>query len=491
MVPLAPWAPDLPAFNTEASEEALNVIPAAVGYRPFASFQEVTAALPTACRGAASFRSSAGTTFNFAGTATKLYKMDSGGTTWSDVTRSVGGNYTLTTDSWWHFAAFGDYVVATNGVDAPQVFQMGTSSVFAALGGSPPTSTFSVAVRDFHVLGRISTAYNRVKWSGLNNVADWTISATTLSDQQDLADGGQVMGLVGGEYGIVFQERAITRMSFEGPPTAFRFDRISNTLGCRIERSIASFENLVFFAADNGFHMIQSGSNIIPIGLEKIDKWFETNFDSSKFANVSAAVDPINKLYLIAFPSINSGDGSADYILCYNWEIQKWTRAEVDLQLIYPAANVSSWTIDGLDTLSSTIDGLVYPVDSRFYAGTGRLSLAGFSTAHKQGVFSGANLAATVETGDFQLTEGRKSLLRGLRPMIEGTSVTPTITIKTRDRLQDATTSQTPVSVQSNGYASLRHAARYHRARIDLAAGDTWDFITGIDEVKFSPMGAV
>jgi hypothetical protein len=481
MVPIAAWAPDLPAFNTEASEEALNVIPAAMGYRPLASFEEVTAALPTACRGAVSLRSSAGTTFNFAGTATKLYKMDSGGTSWSDVTRSVGGNYTGTSESWWHFAAFGDYVVATNGVDAPQVFQMGTSTLFAALSGSPPVAAFSCAVRDFHVLGRISSAFNRVKWSGLNDVTAWTTSATTLSDQQDLPDGGQVMGMVGGEYGVIFQEKAITRMSFEGPPTAFRFDRISNTLGCRIERSIAAFENIVFFAADDGFYMLQAGSNVIPIGLEKVDRWFESNFDGSKTANVSAAVDPINKLYVIAFPSINSSDGTADSLLMYNWEIQKWSRASLSLQLVYPAANVSSWTIDGL----------LYPVDSRFYAGSGRLNLAGFSSAAKQGVFSGANMAAAVETGDFQLAEGRKSLVRGLRPMIEGTSVTPTVTIKYRDRLQDVPTAQSSVSVQSNGYASLRCAARYHRARIELAEGDTWNFITGIDEVKFSPMGLV
>jgi len=469
----------------------LNVIPAAIGYRPLPSFQEVTAALATSCRGAVSVRSSAGTTYNFAGTATKLYQMGAGGLTWSDVSRTVGGAYAGTTDSWWTFAAFGDYLVATNGVDAPQVFQLGTSANFAALGGSPPTATFSCAIRDFHVLGRISTAFNRVKWSGLNDVASWTISATTLSDQQDLADGGQVMGMVGGEYGIIFQERAITRMSFEGPPTAFRFDRISNTLGCRIERSIASFENLVFFAADNGFYMVQAGSNLVPIGLEKVDRWFERNFDGSKTSNVSAAVDPINKLYVISFPSTSSADGTADTMLCYNWEIQKWTRASVNLQVVYPAANVSSWTIDGLDSLSSTIDGLVYPFDSRFYSGTGRLNLAGFSTNSKQGIFSGSNMAASVETGDFQLTEGRKSLIRGLRPMIEGTSVTPTVTIKTRDRLQDASTAQTPVSVQSNGYAMFRSTGRYHRAKIDLAAGDTWDFITGIDDVKYSPMGAV
>lgn len=490
LIPFQEWRPDQAAFNVDISEEALNVIPAQSGYRPFPGLSEVTSALGTACRGAYTVRSSGGTTFNFAGTATKLYKMDSGGLTWSDVSRSVGGAYGGTVDSWWTFAAFGDYVVATNGVDAPQVYQMGTSTLFAALGGSPPVSSFGCAVRDFFVLGR-TTAYNRVKWSALNNVADWTISATTLSDQQDLADGGQVMGMVGGEYGIIFQEKAITRMSFEGPPTAFRFDKISNTLGCRIERSIASFENLIFFAADNGFHMVQGGSQITAIGLEKVDKYFESNFDASKTANCSAAIDPVNKLYVFAYASNNSPDGGADSILLYNWEIGRWTRASVSTEVVYPVANVSSWTIDGLDSLSSTIDGLVYPFDSRFYAGSGRLSLGAFSTSHKQGIFSAANLEATLETGDVQLSEGRKSMLRGLRPMVEGSSITPSLTVKYRDRLQDSVNSATAVPANSYGYCNTRVSARYHRARITIPAGDTWTYATGIDDIKFSSMGFV
>ena len=487
--PFPDWKPDLADFESDGGTEALNVIPCASGYKPFPGLSSVTAALGTACRGAISIRSSAGITYNFAGTATKLYKMDSGGLTWSDISRTVGGAYSGTVDSWWHFAAFGDYLVATNGVDVPQVFQMGVSTNFAALGGSPPVSTFSCAIRDFHVLGRITNAYNRVKWSAYNNVADWTISATTLSDQQDLPDGGQVMGMVGGEYGVIFQERAISRMSFEGPPTAFRFDKISNTLGCRIERSIAAFENMIFFAADNGFHMVTAGSQITPIGLERVDRWFEDNFDASYAANCSAAIDPIAKLYVLSFPTRDSSNGTADAVLMYNWAIGKWSHAHVSAEVIYPAANVSDWTIDGLDTLSSTIDGLVYPFDSRFYAGTGRLLLAGFTTAHKQGVFDSSYLAASLETGDVQLTEGRKSLLRGLRPIVEGTSVTPAVTVKYRDRMQDAMSAASPVNANAYGFCPTRVTARYHRARVDIPAGSTWDFATGIDDLNFVPMG--
>ena len=490
MINFSPWLPDIADFQTNASSDVLNVVPSSTGFKPFMGFAAVTSAITSRPQGAATFRSVAGTIYNFCGDATKLYKMASNGLSWLDVTRTVGGAYGTAIDGWWDFSQFGDYVVATNNVDAVQVFQMDVSSNFSALGGTPPVSAFTTIIRDFSVLARQSTANNKVKWSAINNVSDWVTSSTTMSDSQTFPDGGSIMGIVGGEYGIVFLERAIYRMSFEGPPTVFRFDKISTVLGCRAERSIASYENLVFFLSDNGFQMVQGGSTIVPIGAEKNDATFEAFVNSSYTYRISSAIDPVLKLYLVGFPSINSGSGSPDTIYAYHWPTGQWSKISTNHDIIYVAASQASYTIDGMDAVSATIDGLIYPVDSRFWSGSGRLSLAAFDTSHQQGFFSGAALAATVETGDTQLTVGKKSMLRGLRPMIEGSMVTPTVTIRSRDRLQDALNDAVSVAANSNGYCPVRVNARYHRARVDIPAGSMWNFAVGIDDLKYSEMGA-
>jgi hypothetical protein len=344
-------------------------------------------------------------------------------------------------------------------------------------------------VRDFAVLARKNTAWNRITWSAINNVADWTPSATTLSDAQDFPEGGAIMGFVGGEYGLVFQERAIHRMAFEGPPTVFRFDRISTQMGCRAERSIAAYENLAFFLADDGFYMIRGGAEIVPIGTEKVDRELEAVIDSSLLYRVSAAIDPIRKLYMMGFVSTSAATANPDIIFMYHWPTGQWAKVSVTHEIIYTAATQSSYTLEGLDALSGSVDALAFSLDSRVYTGAGRLLLSGFDSSHRQGFFSGANLAATIETGDTQLTPGRKSLLRSLRPMIEGNGVTPSITIRSRNRLQDAHTDATPVAANANGVCPVRVNARYHRAKMTIPANSDWMFATGVDDIKYSAMG--
>lgn len=490
MFDFLPWEPDKAAFNTQASMDVLNVIPSSTGYLPFPSFFNVTSAITARAQGAISVRGLQGTIYNFAGDATKVYKEQSGGTAWDDVSRLAGGAYACASDKWWDFVLFGDKVIATDGNDVPQTFQLDVDANFSALAGSPPTANFTGVIRDFAVLARKNTAFNKITWSGINDVTAWTASATTLSDSQDFPEGGQIMGFVGGEFGIVFLEKGIFRMAFEGPPTIFRFDKIANSLGCRAERSIAAYENLIFFMADDGFYMIRGGSEIIPIGTEKIDRTFETLLDSTYLYRVSCAIDPLKKLYVVGFASPAATMGTPDMLIAYHWPTGQWAPASVTHEIIYTGATQTTYTIDGLDALSSTIDGLPYPVDSRFYAGSGRLLLAGFNSSHQQGFFSGASLAATIETGDIQLNPGFKTLLRSARPMVEGSSVTPSLTVKSRDSLGASHTTGSPVAVNSTGVCTFRVNSRYHRAKLTIPASDTWTTARGIDDIVSSKMGA-
>ncbi len=491
MTPFAPWLPDIVQFNPAVSSDAKNVIPpAATGFKPFRSFTAVASAITARAIGAFSVRGLTGTIYNFAGDATKLYKMATTGLSYSDVSRTSGGAYTTAIDGWWKFTVFGDYVIACNQADATQVFQLSTSANFAALSGSPPQAAFTGTIRDFVILARVNTAYNRIQWSGINDTTAWTPSATTMADYQDFPDGGIIMGFVGGEYGIVLQENAIQRMAFEGPPTIFRFDKISNTLGCQIPGSVAAYENLVFFKSHDGMYMIRGGSEIVPIGTEKIDRWLNERINASYYHRCSASIDPARKLYLFGVPSQSSSDGTPDTILAYHWPSGEWSYAEASHEILYTGAVQASLTIDDLDSLSGSIDGLIYPTDSLFYSGSGQLLNAGFDTSHRQGFFTGTALEATIETGDNQANQGRKTMVRGARPMVEGTSVTPKLKLKYRDSTASAHIVGSDVTANSSGYCNFRVNARYHRFVMTIPAASSWDRALGIDDIKVSAMGA-
>lgn len=488
MVPFAPYLPDLAALNTGASFQALNVTPSQSGYLPVASLGSTTSALTARAQGLISVRGLSGTIHNFAGDATKLYKLSTDGLTWNDVSRTVGGVYATAADGWWDFTLYGDRVIATNNVDAVQVFQVDVSTNFTALAGTPPISAFTGNIRDFAILARQNTNWNRIRWSAIANVQDWVSSSTTLSDFQDFPDAGAIMGFVGGEYGLVFLERAIYRQAFEGPPTIFRFDKISNTLGCRIERSIASYQDLAFFLSNDGFYMIQGGSQIIPIGNQKVDRTIDALLNGSLLFRCSAAIDPIRKIYVMAFASTQSAT-DPDMMLVYHWPSGQWSTITTNMQIISTSATQSGYTLDGLDVVSASLDALPFSLDSRAYIGSGRLLLSAFDTTNKFGYFTGANLAATIETGDIQLTPWKKSMLKSLRPMVEGTSVTPSITIKSRDRMQDGYSTSSAVVTNAIGTCPFRVNARYHRAVLTIPASSTWAFAQGIDDINFIATG--
>lgn len=489
MQPFGPLLPDIAAFESGAAMIAKNVIPAQRSYRPFRALTATATALAGRPQGAFSARATATQQiFNFAGDATKLYQLDSAGLAWGDVTRAAGGDYVTPSDGWWSFSQFGDYIIACNGVDDNQYFELGTSTEFDALAGTPPVAQYSAVVRDFVVLAGLDANRNRVHWSGINAPDDYVPSVATMSDYQDFPEGGRITGIAGGDVGVVFCERAIYRMAFEGPPVIFRFDKIATSLGCRAPRSIASYEGLTFFMAYDGLYMIRGASELVPIGEGKVDRWLFDQIDLSKIDRVTGTIDPDNKTYMLGF--VATGDDEPETILVYHWSTGQFSYVEKAHTLLYSASRQEGVTIDGLDAVAATIDELPYTIDSLFYSGVGQISLAAFDGSYRMGFFDGDPMEATVETGDVQLTPGRKSMLRSVRPLVEGSFNAPSIIIRSRDLLNETHSDAPSATATPTGKCNVRVNARYHRARLVVPQGADWQHVVGIDDVTFSPMGA-
>jgi len=199
------WLPDQPSILDSVSE-ANNVIPAAVGYGPFKSavtFSGTASENLNNCFAAKLDND----VFIFAGGNTKLFKVDN--TDLSLVDESKAGGYTGTNR--WQFLQFGSLALASNGSEKIQAFDVNSSTAFADVSSDAPIAKYITAVRDFVVGANIGagTSPNMVRWSGINDATTWTTTATSQSDYQLLPDGGDITGIVGGEFGIVFLEKAI------------------------------------------------------------------------------------------------------------------------------------------------------------------------------------------------------------------------------------------------------------------------------------------
>ncbi len=475
-VPFGEWLPDIPDHLNKGATTATNVFPAAVSYKPFKTSQQKSNALDSQCFGAFSTKDNSANVYTFAGTKSKLYKLS--GETFSDVSQA-STTYNAGADNFWSFSNFGTTVVASNGEDDPQKFVVGTSSVFADLGGSPPIFTFSAVVRDFLVVGRIKTVKNRVQWSGINDVETWT-SGTKQSDYQDLADGGEITGIVGGEYGYIFQENQITRMDYVGGTTVFRFSVISKNRGAIFAKAITQVGKRVFFYAQDGFFEID-GETIRPIGQHKVNDYFESNLSAGYQQNIIASTDPLNHLAIWSYPSTAATTGIQDRLLIYNYSVNRWSIVELGAEMIFLQFS-EAYTVDTLDNVSNSLDDLNVSFDSRYWLG-GVVNFAGFDSDHKLIQFDGATLAATLETGEIEPVPGRRSTVTMVRPIVDGTS---TARVTSRARAADSGTSTSYASLQTNGDIPVRSSGRYHKVGVVIAAAASWNDAQGVDLIAVS-----
>lgn len=221
------------------------------------------------------------------------------------------------------------------------------SSTTITATGNSPAAKFVTVVRDFVVAANVAGEESRVYWSDINNELNWVPSASSQSDSQYLPDGGNITGLAGGEYGLVFLERAIYRMTYSGSPFFFQFDAISRTLGCISAGSIAQFGGVTYFLADDGFYLCD-GQNIQPIGLEKVNRWFFKTAILDDIANtMSATIDPIRGLAVWGFPA---KEGKR-LLLIYNIQLKRWSYAETDAKSISYILTPST-ILEKLDTFN-------------------------------------------------------------------------------------------------------------------------------------------
>jgi hypothetical protein len=400
VVQFGEWSPDddrnispgtpSPYLNAQTVplEDALNVLYTGSAWRLFAPLATAGTALAASPSDAVTV-SNAGALVTFAQANGHLYKIAAGVIT--DVSKA--GNYTA--GQAWDFEQFGSCLLATNGVDPVQDFDVGTSSAFADLAGSPPKAYVVGKVRDFVVLGNTTDGTGnhpyRVQWSGIANPTSWPAPLTQAARaaqsgyQDNYSEYGKVQYIAQGEeFGLIFQERGIVRMQYVGGDVVFQFYTFERKRGLVTPKAAAQIGSQVYFLSGDGFYATD-GTEVQPIGYGKVNRWFLANcYDLSK---VRAAVDSVTQCVYWTFPSTSSG--ISDSVIVYNFAEARWSHAQ--------------------NTTYALFQGL---------SGSAHIPQA-FDAANKVGGFTGAQTGAVIETKTFRLQPNMRSLVSGARALAD------------------------------------------------------------------------
>lgn len=475
-IPFSEWKPDLGSYRTGLTS-VKNCLSYGGIYKPVFQLQSSTDALPAKPIGAFSMRGSDGVTYQFCGTKTKLYKLN--GTTWGDVTRASGGDYTTDNDGYWVFCNFGDLVIATNYADDIQVFDVTSATRFSRLSTTAPKARYVFVLNNFLVCldtndtdGVIPT---RVRWSALGDITSWTPSIDTQAGFNDLFGGGavNVAGTGTQTFGTIVQDSCIWRMEYNGGDLIFNFNLEVQSRGSKLAKSVRTNGSVTYFADEDGFYAFD-GRSALPIGRNKVDKWFFSNFNSSFDYALSTAIDPINRTYSIAFPTVAEGSENPQFILTFNEVDQRWTYIEQPVTLIFEALTVG-YTLETLSAAYPNLETVPYSLDSRFWQG-GRFLYGAITSDYKLGAFNGQPYTATITTDEVRVNQSGKGNVYGIQPIVEDGTVTARL--MTRDKITD-TVSYT-ASAGKNSYTDeidLYTNSRYIAAEFTISG--SWDNAKG------------
>lgn len=352
---LPDFCPDLSDLGTGVSQNILGVVPREDGYGPFSSLVDFTQALPAACRGYFFARNLDGSIAVFAGTVDRLYELDNTTFAWTDVSKGGVAYSGLDSSANWQFAQFNQTVLATQ-INAPlQSFVLGSSTAFADLAGSPPQAAYIAIVNFFVVLTGLLSNQNRIQWSDLDAITTWT-AGVGQSDYQDLPDGGNCHGISGGDaFGLIFQDSSIRSLIYApGSGVVFDIVRISTQDSLFSPYSIINAGEQTFYCSAQGFKMIAPGGAPIPIGKERVDRWFFANVDQSALVLMIGATDPSATRVYWAFKSTAGQANLFDMMLCFDWSIGqngKWSVIPISGQYLTALAR-PGLTLHQLDAIA-------------------------------------------------------------------------------------------------------------------------------------------
>ena len=395
-------------------------------------------------------------------------------------------------------------MIAAGGTTIPlqiNTLSDGGSSDFQDLEDSPQAK-YIATVKDFIVTAHTSSSNIgpfEVQWSEINPslpevdtgteiIRYWyddgaSGSATTglvnQADSQTISDSGQITGIVGGEFGVVFLERAIARMQYVGSPLIFTFEKVETDRGCSFPGSIAAIGPAqVYFLSREGFFVF-NGSNSQAIGAEQVDNFFFNDYDEAKGDRITATIDPEGTNVIWSYVSQNSPDGEPDKLLIYNYTTQGWASASLSHQSV-TSVRTTNESIDSFTSESLDQDFTV-SFDSGLYKGGS--FLLGAVKDNKIATFTGTPLDATLETAEIEVAPLKRSLVTGVTPYVtqrEGETA-PTITaqVLSRSKQTDAPTASAESSLNDANFCPTRASGRYHRMRLNISGN--WRYALGVD----------
>ncbi len=469
------FLPDNPDFQNPGCVKANNTYPTAGGYGPFLGLGNTSGSTSGTCRGAALFERSTGDVITAGGGDDKLW-VDVSGT----VTNTTGLN-SIGADAYWQFEQFNSFAFAVSpNNDLQHLTAIDSDLTWSAVSDAPEQAKVIGRIGPHLVVGNLASNPYKIQWSGLNAPTVYTPDATNLAGNAEMPHQyGEVTGIVGDRFPMIFQEYGISRISAVGPPLVFQVETIEEARGAIAPNSIVTVGFMTFFLAHDGF-WASNGAAPQPIGTSRVNEFFRDDASAADLFRVQGAVNWEMQSIVWAYPSKGSG-GVLDKIIIYSWAQDRWSTASIPVHWLVQGT-VDATTLEDLDALYASIDDVPVSLDSAMFKARGRRLSAYVENGSNTELtaLDGDALQTDFEIGESQPEPGRRSVVLQVWPIVQNSTENTEARVITRS-VKGGPEVVSPVGVlNEGGWCPVRAEGLYTRVRITIPAGAIWEKAQGV-----------
>lgn len=464
------YAPDLPPETPGIFIDCSNIVPQPDGFEALGSPIDVGAdALTAQARGFVIINKVDNTKRIFGATQTKIYELS--GSTWTD--RTQAGNYDVGSDQTGRirFAQFGNVTLAA--VGHANSLQASASTAFANVVTAAPQCKIVETVNNFvfafnyadsvHGLG---TRENGWWCSAIGDETDWTpdISTQCVAGSFPQTPGPIVAARRLGDAIVAYKQTSMFLGQYVGVPDAWQWRQLPGEIGTFCQEAVVNVGTAHYFISKDDFQMFD-GSRVVPIGSPVSRTFFEDL--SAQYASlITSSHDKANGLIYWFYPS-NSGGGTINRGVVYNYKVNKWGRADHTVEIAgeYIEPGV---TYEGLGTLYSTYDDLPTAISyDSSYLSPSSASVAYFNTSHDITTFAGTPTSSSITTGHYGDIEDFTTVQK-IRPRFLVAPASSTLDYSYGNTNADDMTQNITTTLTNNVY-DLLWSARWHKFKFNYS----------------------
>ena len=275
---------------------------------------------------------------------TKAYVWD--GTTHTDITRTVGGDYAASNTEDWNGTLLGGVAIFNNGVDIPQFWA--TPSIGTDLANLPnwpvdlrakvirSISSFLVAI---NLTDGSDSFPHAVQWSHPADPGSvpisWDITDPTKDagrvDLPDVNSGPAVDALLLRDALYIYKDNATWRMRFVGGQFIFAFDPFLTTSGLLAARCATVLgDGQRHFVVTQDDILVHNGNTAESIGEKRFKRYLFNQIDVTNFRRSFCFTNPNFSECVLCYPT--AGQLQPNRAVIWNYGNNTFTEADINFR---------------------------------------------------------------------------------------------------------------------------------------------------------------